>query len=97
MQNTHIVSFKHWFPGEENPQGGSSLYPKHLFGPDFWPDAVLKGYVRGIIKRWLITIHEDQDLDAPKTIAAKIVFRGEAWTASAKIEEDAEIQIEKAE
>jgi len=58
---------------------------------------MLERYCQGEIEGWLIELARDPDIDAPKTIRAKIVFCGEVFTASAKIERNAEIQIAEAE
>jgi len=95
MENTAKDTIEHWFPGSD--YDGQACDPKDLWGPEFEPDAVLERYCQGEIEAWLIELARDPDTDAPKTIRAKIVFCGEVFTASAKIERNAEIQITEGE
>jgi len=91
MQNTAEDTIELWFPGSDYE--GGACDPKDLWGPEFEPEAMLERYCQTEIEGWLIELARDPDIDAPKTIRAKIVFRGEVFTASAKIERSAEIRI----
>ncbi len=94
---TNADTMRHWHPGEQERFDGECFDPKDHWGPEFDPDDVLEKHVRAEINYWLKWSENMSDPDIPKTIAAKIVFRGETWTARAKIEKDAEIDIVEAE
>ena len=91
MENTAKDTIEHWFPGSDYE--GVSCDPKDLWGPEFEPESMLERYCHTEIGNWLSELARDPDIDAPKTIRAKIVFCGEVFTANAKIERNAEIQI----
>jgi len=60
-------------------------------------DDILRAFCEGEIRGWLETLASDPACDAPTTIAAKITGEGRTFTATAKIEHDADIAIEEGE
>ena len=86
---------EHWFPFSD--YDGAWCDPEDVCGSECNPAEILKEYCSIEIESWVEENRKRPDPWAPKYMEARIVFRGETWTASATIEKDADIHIRKAE
>ena len=93
MQNGTLNS---WYPDAPD-QEGVWCDAEVIAGSDssMAADDILRAFCEGEIRGWLETLAKDPACDAPTTIAAKITDGDRTFTATAKIERDADITIEK--
>lgn len=95
MQNGTLHS---WYPDAPD-QEGVWCDAEVIAGSDssMGADDILRAFCEGEIRGWLETLAKDPACDAPTTIAAKITDGDRTFTATAKIERDADITIEEGE